>query len=176
MSKEKKPRWRFWRSQLATIVWDKDKDVALADFTPGHFTTDDPDVARKLHNLGYPQIPLDAVEPPPDVIIRPPAHVIEGDVPVFKGYASESVIDQRVNQKMRTVPASTAADIQMVADGSFAPIPPAGTAEENTAGKADKSPEPKSDKKTASKKSVVSKKKQAAPKKLKTRRQKKSGD
>ena len=67
---EEKTAWRFYRSNLSTIVWDPAKDGVMADFRLGHFTTNDPVVAGKLRKLGYVEIPLDATEPP-DVEVNP---------------------------------------------------------------------------------------------------------
>lgn len=66
-----KQEYRFYRSQLPTIVWDGPNDCVLADFSLGHFTTDNINIARKLLDSGYVQIPLDATEPPP-VLVRIP--------------------------------------------------------------------------------------------------------
>lgn len=66
-----KQKYRFFRSHLPTVVWDGQNNCVLADFSQGHFTTDDIEVAKTLLDKGYVQIPLDATEPPP-VLVRIP--------------------------------------------------------------------------------------------------------
>ena len=66
-----KQQYRFYRSNLPAIVWDPDKDRPLADFSKGHFTTDDLNVAKTLLDKGYVQIPLDQNKPP-KVLVRIP--------------------------------------------------------------------------------------------------------
>lgn len=144
---EQQSKWRFYRSSMPTIVWDPANERALADFSKGHFTTDDPKVAEKLKAMGYLEIPLDATEPP-DIIIRPPAHVIEGDVPVIRGTASESVVESR----MEKVPK------KRVVDPQTASVP---------------EPKKKAAKKKPSK--TTGDKKKSSPRKLKKRRKKTDG-
>ena len=94
---KKQKKWRFYRSNLSTIVWDPQKDKPLADFSAGYFTTADPVVAEKLSNLGYYEIPLDSTEPPLDIIINKPATIIHGDVPVMKSAAmGEKIMEARM--------------------------------------------------------------------------------
>ncbi|MGD9156796.1 MAG: hypothetical protein PVG39_00180 [Desulfobacteraceae bacterium] len=83
--------WRFYRSNLSTIVWNPKSEQPLADFTAGHFTTDDPKVARTLRELGYPEIPLDASEPPANVIISQPTQAIDGDVPIVRSLMNQAI-------------------------------------------------------------------------------------
>jgi hypothetical protein len=68
-------QYRFYRSNLETIVWDKEKNCALAEFVNGQFVTDDPEVAQVLLDLGYPRIPLDATSPPD--IMYPKGSILE---------------------------------------------------------------------------------------------------
>lgn len=100
---EEKKAWRFYRSSLSTIVWDPEKDAPLADFTEGHFTTEDPKVAAKLKALGYMEIPLDAEEPPPGIIIREVAPTINGDIPVVPNIAAAdpAAVEARMNAKLK---------------------------------------------------------------------------
>jgi len=100
---EEKKAWRFYRSSLSTIVWDPEKDAPLADFTKGHFTTEDPKVAARLKTLGYMEIPLDAEEPPPGIIIREVAPTINGDIPVVPNIAAAdpSAVEARMNAKLK---------------------------------------------------------------------------
>lgn len=94
--KTEKKAWRFYRSNLSTIVWDPENDKPLADFTAGYFTTNDPRVAEVLANYGYYEIPLDSTEPPLDVIINKPTRQIEGDVPIMKSSAIEKITEARM--------------------------------------------------------------------------------
>jgi len=82
----KEKQWRFYRSNLETIVWNPKTNSPLADFSEGHFTTDDPEVADKLRELGYVEIALDATEPPPDVMVKKPT-ILPDDfsVPIIRG-------------------------------------------------------------------------------------------
>lgn len=101
MSKETKTsneKHRFYRSSMPSIVWDPANDRPLADFTSGHFTTDDPVVVEKLRQMGYVEIPLDAIEPPPDIVVRPPKEIIEGDIPVMQGAQGAKVIEQKMDR------------------------------------------------------------------------------
>lgn len=91
--------WRFYRSNLSTIVWDPKSEQPLADFSAGHFTTDDPKVARKLRDLGYPEIPLDATEPPSNIIVSQPTQVIDGDVPVIKSLMNQAIAPTPTQEK-----------------------------------------------------------------------------
>lgn len=97
-------QWRFFRSQLETIVWDPVGDCVLADFSQGHFTTDDQRKAKYLREKGYPEIPLDATEPPPNVLVTKPTHAIDGDVPVVSANITDAgIIETRMKAKERVV-------------------------------------------------------------------------
>lgn len=102
-NQEEKKAWRFYRSNLSTIVWDPDKDKPLADFTEGHFTTDDPRVAAKLKALGYMEIPLESTEPPPNIIIREVNPTINGDIPVVPNIAAADprAVEKRMDAKLK---------------------------------------------------------------------------
>jgi len=93
-------QWRFYRSNLETIVWNPDTNSRLADFSKGHFTTDDPKVAKRLKDLGYVEIPLDAEEPPPDIMVRKP-QVLPDDinVPIIRG--NNEVVGQNRTEAFR---------------------------------------------------------------------------
>lgn len=67
--KEGKQQFRFYRSHLPTIVWGGNGKIA--DFSEGHFTTDDKPIALILLDKGYPQIPLDSTEPPAILVTIP---------------------------------------------------------------------------------------------------------
>lgn len=99
MAKTKQKAWRFYRSNLSTIVWDGKAECPLADFSPGHFTTDNPKVARKLKEIGYPEIPIDATEPPAEIIVRQPAQTIDGDVPVIGALMNEKISPTATQEK-----------------------------------------------------------------------------
>jgi len=94
---------RFYRSNLSTIVWDKVNNQPLADFSAGHFTTDNPKTARKLIELGYPEIPLDAAEPPSNILIQQPATTIDGDVPIMNAAIPEKMMEAKMEARTKTI-------------------------------------------------------------------------
>lgn len=57
-------RRRFYRANLPTVVWDKDKNKALVEFVKGEFTTGSGRVANILIEKGYPEVGLDDTDPP----------------------------------------------------------------------------------------------------------------
>lgn len=71
-----KQKYRFYRSQLPSIVWDGQNNCVLADFSKGHFTTDNLEVAEILLDKGYVQIPLNATQPPA-VLVRIPGRSLK---------------------------------------------------------------------------------------------------
>lgn len=84
---EVKTAWRFFRSNLSTIVWDARPGAKqpLADFSKGYHTTEDKAVAKILRSKGYLEIPLNMTEPP-EVVINQPAPILKTrNVPVMKG-------------------------------------------------------------------------------------------
>lgn len=81
MARNNQNIWRFYRSNLETIVWDPERNKPLAHFVQGEFITNDPRVAEKLLELGYPRVPLEATNPP-DVFFEK-GHSLEGDVKVL---------------------------------------------------------------------------------------------
>lgn len=95
-TKEKKA-WRFYRSNLSTIVWDKDSETALANFSEGHFTTNNKKVAQVLKAKGYPQIGLNDTSPP-NIIINQPVRVLKdgADIPMMGNGINENIAQQRM--------------------------------------------------------------------------------
>lgn len=90
-NKENKRLWRFWKSNLPAIIWDKDGECALADFLINEpkytFTTDDERIAKVLQQKGYPEIALDA-DGPPDIVFDLGHSLEEGEnIPVIGGKA-----------------------------------------------------------------------------------------
>lgn len=81
--------YRFYRSNLASVVWDKRADAPLAEFIQGEFITDSPHVAQTLLDMGYPRVSLDATEPPN--ILYEKGEVIDGDVRVLSPGINEQV-------------------------------------------------------------------------------------
>jgi len=86
---EVKTAWRFYRSNLSTVVWDARRGAKqpLADFGKGYHTTEDKAVAKILREKGYIEIPLNMTEPPA-YVVNQPAPVLNtrnGSVPVMKG-------------------------------------------------------------------------------------------
>jgi len=113
MARDKKVQRRFYRAKLPMVVWDPRNDCPLCDFTKGHIITDDEYTIKRLLEIGYPEIALDAVRPPeivepiqpagmPD--IRPlPAGLTE------KGAAS--IPEKKVTTVATVPPASPAAGV-----------------------------------------------------------------
>lgn len=69
---------RFYRSNLATVVWDPERNRPLAEFVDGQFYTEDARTIAKLRELGYPQVSLDATEPP-DILFEKGKSLQEGE-------------------------------------------------------------------------------------------------
>jgi len=103
MAKTKK--WRFYRSNLETIVWDPRASRPLADFSEGHFITEREDVRDRLRELGYPEVALDA-EVPPDIMFGK-GIILEGDVKIMPGAVNEAAA---LNKEMAQAAAARAAE------------------------------------------------------------------
>jgi len=87
--------YRFYRSNLPTVVWSKELNGPIAEFVNGQFYTEDPAVAKLLKDKGYPQISLDATEPP-DILYQKGA-IIEGDIKQLPAGITEGAA---LNQEM----------------------------------------------------------------------------
>jgi len=87
-----KQEFRFYKSSLPMIVWDVDKGKPLADFTGGSFKTSDLRVANILLEKGYPQIPVDATEPP-DILVRIPGKSLKDGEDIIPGPAGTNTDD-----------------------------------------------------------------------------------
>lgn len=122
MSEKKRAR-RFYRSNLSTIVWNPEKGTELANFSKGHFTTEDPHVAEVLINKGYVEIPLDATEPPEGIIVRQPTHIIEGDVPIMKPSLSEKLVEQTMASKMKPSSPNASNEVTGATDSVVGVVP-----------------------------------------------------
>ena len=57
-------RRRFYRANLPSVVWDAKKGKALAEFAKGEFITSDERTASILIEKGYPEVDMDALDPP----------------------------------------------------------------------------------------------------------------
>lgn len=57
-------RRRFYRANLPSVVWDAKKGKALAEFVKGEFITSDERTASILIEKGYPEVDMDALDPP----------------------------------------------------------------------------------------------------------------
>lgn len=93
---------KFYRSQLATIVWDSQNDKILADFKKGYFVTEDNRTARILSELGYPEVEIDS-QIPPEIIVKQPSLEIIGDAPLT-GTIPEDKFDSLVKKQKINVP------------------------------------------------------------------------
>lgn len=71
-----KQEFRFYKSNLPKVVWNPNADKSMADFEGGTFTTSDKSVALILLEKGYPQIPIDATEPP-EILVRIPGQSLQ---------------------------------------------------------------------------------------------------
>jgi len=93
---------RFYRSNLATIVWDPKNNRALVEFVNGQFYTEDQSVAERLVELGYPEIPLDLKEPP-DIFFKKGESLEVGEnVPVLpKGMTEEVAAHKEKQEKIQ---------------------------------------------------------------------------
>lgn len=87
MNEVKAPAWKFFRSEMATIVWDKDNNCELAIFENGVFQTEDKRTAEILRAKGYIEIPLDA-DAPPETIKVMPAPIRSGSIPLMPAAAA----------------------------------------------------------------------------------------
>ena len=87
-------QFRFYKSNLAKIVWHPTQDKVMANFVNGSFITSDKKVARILLDKGYPQIPVDAEEPP-DVLVRIPGKSLDENENVKVGGISPKIISQK---------------------------------------------------------------------------------
>lgn len=69
---------RFYRSNLSTVVWDAENNKILAEFINGQFYTSDERVIEILSKLGYPEVSLDA-ENPPDIVFEKGRSLANGE-------------------------------------------------------------------------------------------------
>lgn len=91
MPKSQQKLFRFFRSNLPTIVWDPDKNRAIVEFVEAQYYTEDEKIAQMLIDKGYPQIPLD-LEEPPDVWFKRGRSLADGEnVPVMAKNITEDV-------------------------------------------------------------------------------------
>lgn len=74
---------KFFRSKLATIVWDSANNCILADFKMGYFTTSDKRKIKILKELGYPEVEIESEAPPEGLSVEEKI-VFENDTPVIK--------------------------------------------------------------------------------------------
>jgi outer membrane biosynthesis protein TonB len=87
MAENKKESFRFYRSNLASVVWNPKAGAPLAEFKRGEFITSEPWIAQKLIDLGYPRVPLDATTPP-DILFQK-GEILTGDIKLLGPNASE---------------------------------------------------------------------------------------
>lgn len=79
---------KFYRANLPTVIWNKKTNSALVEFVGGKFTTEDPEIARVLIKKGYPEVDLEAVNPPD--FEAPKGSHNKGDIPVMPSDYNES--------------------------------------------------------------------------------------
>lgn len=87
--------YRFYRSNLPTVVWSKELNGPIAEFVNGQFYTKDPKVAQLLKDKGYPRISLEATEPP-DILFKK-GEIVDGDIKQLPSGITEGAA---LNQEM----------------------------------------------------------------------------
>lgn len=92
---------KFYRSQLATIVWDSINEKILADFKNGYFITSDKRTINILRELNYPEVEINSVVPPPGLEVKPPAIELKGSVPLMSPNISEKLGEQKFVEAMK---------------------------------------------------------------------------
>jgi len=81
---------KFYRATLPTIVWNPKEGRALAEFVNGQFETEDDEVAETLKDIGYPEVKLDAIDPP--ILIPDPVPISQPDVKVMPQGMTEAAM------------------------------------------------------------------------------------
>jgi len=95
VEKTQQKLFRFYRSNLASIVWDKEAEKPLVEFVNGQFYTEDETIAEKLIALGYLEVPLD-LETPPEVFFKRGRALKEGEnAPLMPKNMNEEVALQK---------------------------------------------------------------------------------
>jgi len=94
---EKIKAWRFYRSNLPSKVWGGDEVGVIADFSKGHFTTEDKKLAIMLKQKGYVEIDLDATAPP-NIIVSPPTQVLKegANIPIMTPGINQNIAEQQM--------------------------------------------------------------------------------
>lgn len=92
---------KFYRSQLATIVWDSENNCILADFKRGYFITSDKRTIRILKKLNYPEVEIESESPPKGLIVRQPSVELKGDVPIFSSNLSEKLAEKKFTEAIK---------------------------------------------------------------------------
>jgi hypothetical protein len=72
---------RFYKANLPAVIWDPKADTSMAEFIDGEFITTSSEVADILIKKGYPEVAIDAVDPPDFEVPRGDA--LRDDVPVM---------------------------------------------------------------------------------------------
>ncbi len=98
---------RFYRATLPTIVWNPETDKPLAEFVDGQYYTESEEIANKLIAMGYPEVSLDATEPPE--IIPAPVPIETPDAKPAKTEEQALTLDK---QQRAAVSPSSANDAQ----------------------------------------------------------------
>jgi hypothetical protein len=77
MAKER----RFYKANLPAVIWDSKADASLVEFIKGEFITSNKEIADILIKKGYPEVAMDAIDPPDFEVPRGDAS--QGDVPIM---------------------------------------------------------------------------------------------
>lgn len=108
MARERTEKRRFFRAKLPMVVWDPRNDSPLCDFSEGHIITDDKYTIKRLLEIGYPEIELDAVRPPE--IVEPIQPEKMPDVrPLPAGLKEKGAV--KLAETKGTIPESPAAGV-----------------------------------------------------------------
>lgn len=99
---------RFYRAKLPMVVWDPRKGRPLCDFSEGHVITSDSYTIKRLLEIGYPEVALDA-ETPPD-IIEPIQPAETPDVrPIPEGLTEEGAAKMQADKSEKEEPPASPA-------------------------------------------------------------------
>lgn len=96
-------KWKFYRSNLPTIVWNASTNTVLADFKQGYFITSSASVANALIGMGYPEVEINSTNPPEVIVNQPPTELI-GGLPDISPNMSEKLAEARLSQRIIAPP------------------------------------------------------------------------
>lgn len=92
---------KFYRSQLATIVWDSVNNKILADFKKGYYITSDNRTIDILRQLNYPEVELNSTVPPPGLEVKQPTIELKNGIPLMSPNISEKLAEQKFTNAIK---------------------------------------------------------------------------